>query len=87
MSKDPFEILNEVQRQEAPPFLLTRIYAKVENAVPEQFKTPVSLAMAAGFCLLVVLNLSVIGKKENSEGSKSGVESFQFLNSTNSLYQ
>lgn len=87
MSNEPLDILKEVRAVEAPPFLLTRIYARIEAQVPVKFRPAVGWSILAGFCVVLFLNLSVL-KEHGTAGaaSKSELQSFGFLSNSNDLY-
>ena len=86
MIKEPLDILNEVKPVEAPAFLLTRIYARIEAQVPVRFRPVVGWSISLGFCLVLLLNLSVL-REQNTQRSGSGeLKSFEFLTNSNDLY-
>ncbi len=82
--ENELDILNRIQKVDAPPFLYTRILTRVQNKVKET--VPVKWAVAAAACLLILItiNISVIqSSKENNTTNLSEVFS---LKTNNSLY-
>lgn len=78
------DILNRIQKVDAPPFLYTRILTRVQNKVRET--VPVKWAVVAAACLLILItiNISVIqSTKQNNTTDLSQVFSLQ---TSNSLY-
>jgi hypothetical protein len=53
---DPLKLLQKVEKVEAPPFLMTRIQAKIRAAVTEQ--APVSWQWAGATALLLMFWLN-----------------------------
>ncbi len=82
------EELQKIKKVDAPPFLLTRIQAKIR--IIEAETTPLSWrwAGAMGLCALLTINVFLfVGteKKQDSNGAQSLAEGMK-LQSDNQLY-
>ena len=87
---DEFDPLRKVQKVEAPPFLFTRIEAKIlrkqEEWVPVKWVMGTSMALV----LLAIFNLSVLSNRiqinsSNYDAAEAVATSMQLLDS-NQLY-
>jgi hypothetical protein len=81
------DILDNISRVDAPPFLYTRIRQKIEN-YKEKVSPTAIWATTATLCLIVIFNLFVISKNNNSntETANALVNSMN-LNPGNTLYE
>ncbi len=82
------ELLKKIQKVDAPPFLLTRILARIES--PERVAAPTSWKLAFIACSVVVimLNASILFKpfgKQNEKDIEQVISSLELSNS-NDLY-
>ena len=79
------ELLKKVGKVDAPPFLLTRIQAKIRSGEAERL--PVSWGWASGlaFSLLLLLNVLILGRPSQTAPTKSLAEQLQ-MNQNNELY-
>ena len=83
----PEDLLKRIERVDPPPFLLTRIEARLEQGV----RVPRTrlVAVACGLALLLLVNVAVIKQSKGDEsGSAMGeVLDGMRLNASNQLYQ
>lgn len=81
------ESLRKVRRVDAPPFLLTRIEAKIRAAEVERLSVAWQWAGALAFGLLIFLNLSAVkpGQTNQPDTTSQLVESLN-LHPSNQLY-
>ena len=88
MNKDPnLDLLNNVKRMEAPPFLLTRVMAKIHSEV--QRPVPASWKWAGGLAFVVLLALNTGVAQWQSQTVVTPVQSLvdnMALQPSNQLY-
>ena len=77
------EILNELERVSPPPFLFTRIQAKLSSEVVNPMPKSWVYGLAASLMLLLMLNFQTIQKNIYSE--KSTVDSTESLSQSLNL--
>lgn len=82
----PTDILNKIQKVDAPPFLYTRILSRIQNKVQET--VPVKWAVVAAACLLtlIVINISVISKTTTVQNNSSELSEAFSIQTSNALY-
>ena len=81
-----FERLSRIQKVDAPPFLFTRIEAKI-NALKEEVYPIRWIRLAlAGFVVLMLLNIWLVGQNV-SGGSSVGEDNMAVLSAGVELYQ
>jgi hypothetical protein len=85
---DPVEMLGEVARMEAPPFLLTRIRQKVadvQQRVPAKWVVATALSMV----IVVVLNIYLVAGQGTNGKRQGGNELAEAMNllPKNALYE
>lgn len=85
---DPLEMLGEVARMEAPPFLLTRIRQKVadvQQRVPAKWVVATALSMV----IVVVLNIYLVAGQSTHGKRQGGNELAEAMNllPKNALYE
>ncbi|MEL6190684.1 MAG: hypothetical protein AAFR66_01485 [Bacteroidota bacterium] len=81
-----FERLSRIQKVDAPPFLFTRIEAKI-NALQEEVYPIRWMRLAlAGFVVLMLLNLWLVGQNVVG-GSSVGEDNMSVLSAGVELYQ
>ena len=83
------EQLKKVRKVDSPPFLLTRIHAKIRANQVEQL--PISWRWAGGlaFGLMLCLNLLVVKTNHQTAGQTDGIEALADglqLSNANQLY-
>jgi hypothetical protein len=82
--ENELDILNRIQKVDAPPFLYTRILNRIQNKAKET--VPVKWAIAAATCLVVLLivNISVI--QQSKQSNTTDLSEVFSLQTSNSLY-
>lgn len=77
------DILNRIQKVDAPPFLYTRILNRIQNKAKETVPVKWAMAAAASLAVLITINVSVIQYSKESTTDLSEVFS---IKTSNSLY-
>lgn len=81
------DLLSQINKVEAPPFLLTRINQKLQSESSQFFSPRITRLIIAIFFLVLILNISLLVRNSNeSDSGKSIAESMHLL-PTNSLYK
>lgn len=80
----PVDILEKVQKVDAPPFLYTRILSRVQNKVKETVPVKWAIASAACLVVLLIINISVI--QQSKESNTTDLSEVFSLQTSNSLY-
>lgn len=78
------DILNRIQKVDAPPFLYTRILTRVQNKVKET--VPVKWVVAAAACLLILITINISVIQSSKESNSSNLSEVFSLQTSNSLY-
>lgn len=84
--KNPLDILDEVQRAEASPFLWTRIRQRIEKVREEQVTPAFAWSVSISFLLVVALNVAVILSNTQTSKDKEVATAMHLL-PNNSLYR
>lgn len=86
--KNTDELLARIQKLETPPYLLTRIQAKLDNANELFVSKPKVAFVGALFTLLLLINFMVLtGNVNQVQSDKVNVIAEDFgLTTTNQLY-
>ena len=87
--QQPLEQLRKVQKVSAPPFLLTRINAKIAAQQVEQLPRSWKWAGALAFGLMLLLNVGAMQMNQQTGGSQDTIETLADglqLSSSNQLY-
>ena len=58
--ENELNILDQVQKVSAPPFLLTRIQQRIRNKKESQFSPTLSWVLSLGLAIIVVVNGAVL---------------------------
>ena len=58
--ENELNILDQVQKVNAPPFLLTRIQQRIRNKKESQFSPTLSWVLSLGLAIIVVVNGAVL---------------------------
>ena len=84
-NENELDLLKKVSKVDAPPFLLTRIQAKIRSGEADWL--PVSWGWASGlaFGLLLLLNVLAVGRSNEAAPTQSLAEQLQ-MNQNNELY-
>lgn len=80
----PVDILEKVQKVEAPPFLYTRILNRIQNKAQET--VPVKWAVVAAACLLVLITINISVIQSSKENNRTDLSEAFSLQTSNSLY-
>lgn len=67
-NSDALDLLKQIKKVDAPPFLLTRIKQKIEASKPEKFSK--SLSWSLGVSLAIVLGLNIVTIIHNNTSIK-----------------
>jgi hypothetical protein len=84
-SDNMLDLLEQVKRVEAPPFLYTRIEARLGAIREPRVRMKWILASSLSFAMLLLFNLYVV-KKHNEQLSKTS-SGFSYLVPKNSIYE
>ena len=86
---NPIDLLEQIKKVDAPPFLLTRIKQKIENAQQASFSKGLSWSLVISLCMMLLLNIAVMIKYTNSTTSMQHLTIAAAMNllPTNSLYE
>jgi len=86
---NPIDLLEQINKVDAPPFLLTRIKQKIENAQQASFSKGLSWSLVISLCMMLLLNIAIMMKHTNSTTSiqDSTIAAAMNLLPTNSLYE
>lgn len=82
--ENELDILNRIQKVDAPPFLYTRILTRVQNKVKET--VPVKWAVAAAACLLILITINISVIQSSKESNTTNLSEVFSLKTNNSLY-
>ncbi len=82
--ENELDILNRIQKVDAPPFLYTRILNRVQNKVKET--VPVKWAVAAAACLLILITINISVIQSSKESNSTNLSEVFSLQTSNSLY-
>ncbi len=82
--ENQLDILNKIEKVDAPHFLYTRILSRIQNKVKET--VPLNWAIAAGTCMifLIMININVI--KLNKQEKTTDLTDVFALKTNNDLY-
>lgn len=80
------QILDEIQKVEVPPFLLTRIKQQIENSSYNKFSFKLALSLSLSFIFVILLNTSIILHHKNQRHNENNFSHTFGLVSTNSIY-
>jgi hypothetical protein len=85
---DPTEVLSQIQRVEAPPFLLTRIRQRISDT-RQQVSPGVAWVAGLSFLLVLALNLYIISSSDYHRETQKKPDLAQTMNlyPHNSLYE
>ncbi len=86
---NPIDLLEQIKKVDAPPFLLTRIKQKIENIQQASFSKGLSWSLVISLCMMLLLNIAVMIKYTNSTTSMQHATIAAAMNllPTNSLYE
>nr|WP_294858821.1 hypothetical protein [uncultured Fluviicola sp.] len=84
MEKDQLQSLGKIERVEVPPFLFTRIRAKVQEELFDRLSTRQTVVYLTGIALIIALNVMILGRG-NADKDENLVSEMN-LAPTNQLY-
>lgn len=82
---DPINALDNIQKVDAPEFMLTRIYAKIDSLKEIEVKPSIAWSLIGTFALVVVINAFVMVKSNKSSNTQDIVTEMG-MNTNNSIY-
>jgi hypothetical protein len=91
MNKKPIhsnlDLLERIQKVDAPPFLMTRIQQKIHDAYINKLSPRLAFGLSVSFILIVILNLVVlVNYNRQSKQERNLVQSMNLM-PNNSLYR
>ena len=87
VQKDKIEqLLGKVSKVDAPPFLFTRIKAKIENKFANKITPKWLWASSLGLILLIMINLSLIKNYTADQSQKENLAEKLNILPNNTLY-
>ncbi len=87
-NNNPADMLEYINKVEAPPFLLTRIRQKIANVAEQPVAPKWVLAACTSLLLIVALNIYIIsGSSENPHPNQPNLAQSMNLYPQNSLYE
>ncbi|MES2515747.1 MAG: hypothetical protein V4580_16460 [Bacteroidota bacterium] len=81
------DLLKQITKVEASPFLITRIQQKINNTYYTKLSPRLAFGLSASFILLVVLNIAVIAMYHNNTKQEPNLVQSMNLMPHNSLYR
>lgn len=85
--KTNIDMLEQIQKVDVPPFLLTRIKQKIANAHDMQFSRQSAWAWGLAFALVLVLNITVLLSKATQTENTDNLVDKMNLSPKNTLYR
>jgi len=86
-NKHSLELLEQIQKVEAPPFLFTRIQQRILNASLSEFSPRLTWTISLSFLLVLIINFAVMTQRVKQTNTNPDlVETFQLMQN-NSLYK
>ena len=80
-------MLEQIQKVDAPPFLLTRIKQKIENTRSSNFSPYLAWSLGVSFVLVLLLNIGVLLSKTTETKSTNNIANTMDLLPKNTLYR
>lgn len=85
--EDFLKPLEEINRVEAPPFLITRIQQKIQNELTNRISMRAAYSILASFLILLSINFFVVVSNNKTKSAEKNIaESFHLL-PNNNLYK
>jgi hypothetical protein len=81
------DLLEHIQKVDAPPFLLTRIQHRLENTYRTQFSPRVVFGLGVSLTLIFTLNVAVLIKYNKETKTENNLAQSMNLIPNNSLYK
>lgn len=83
---DPTDSLEHLQKVNAPEFMLTRIYAKIEDLKEVKIKPSIAWSLLGTFSLVVFINAFVLIKSSKSSNDTESIVTEMGMEINNSIY-
>lgn len=84
--EEKLDLLRTIQKVEAPPYLFTRIVAKIKNEPEVEVSTGKIAAIGLALFILLLVNIAIISNNVSRKNSQTGIAQSYGLSSTNSFY-
>jgi hypothetical protein len=84
--QDIFSPLSNIQQVDAPPFLFTKVMAKISNSVQDKIAPGLAWSLSIAFSLLLVINVFVLSKQIANRKSENNMAKAFGVMPQNSLY-
>ena len=81
------DLLQNIQKAEVPPFLLTRIQQEIENRSVNRFSPKITWSLSISMLLVLALNVIILTSTIKVNSSKGDIVSSMNLNPDNTLYK
>ncbi|MES2762070.1 MAG: hypothetical protein V4677_07685 [Bacteroidota bacterium] len=81
------DLLDQIQKVDAPPFLLTRIQQKIDNKYLNKLSPRMALGLSVSFILIIVLNIAVVVNYNKNSIKESNLAQSMNLMPDNYLYR
>lgn len=81
------ELLEHIQKVDAPPFLLTRIQQKIDNKYLNKLSPRWALGLSVSFIVIIVINISVIVNYNKNSKPENNLAQSMNLMPDNNLYR
>lgn len=85
--KHPLELLDQIQKVEAPPFLMTRIRQKIDAAAANQIPGSWVWSLGLSFILVMGLNIAIIVNNMQVPATDDNIVNTMNLSPDNALYK
>lgn len=85
--KHPLELLDQIQKVEAPPFLMTRIRQKIDAAAANQIPGSWVWSLGLSFILVMGLNIAIIVNNMQVPTTDDNIVNTMNLSPDNALYK
>ena len=82
---DPINALDNIQKVDAPEFMLTRIYAKIDSLSEIKVKPGLAWSLIGTFALVVFINAFILLKSSDS-GQTQNIATEMGMEINNSIY-
>jgi hypothetical protein len=83
---DVLDVLNQIKKVDAPPFLLTRIKQKIEASRPEKFSKSLSWSLSVSLAFVLGLNIMTIIHNRTSIKQENSIVQTMDMLPHNSIY-
>ena len=84
---ESLELLKHIEKVEAPPFLLTKIHQKIDNATGNRLSPRIVWSFAVSFLVVITFNIVVMTKTGGKNKTPDNLATSMNLIPDNSLYK